>query len=192
MRTCRICGIEVNEENSYIKANGTKCKNCYNKHNNLLKMCKLCSKTRINYSIKDNKTLCRNCYIEENMGSDIVFDLLDKGSSKGEKEITKILKKKGKKFKAEHTFKDQGDFNEVITRCRFDFYLEEERTIIEFHGKQHYHYTPYFHRGGIMSFYKCLQRDFIKKIYCYYKGMKFIEIRYDENIECKINKHIKD
>ena len=187
MTICRDCRVEMTDDNKSRRNCKTQCRNCYNKQCNLLHTCK-CG-TRINYSIPNNKTLCRNCYIEENMGSDIVKELLDKGSSKGEKKIAKILKQQGREFKTEHTFKDQGDFNILIKRCRFDFYLPNERTIVEYHGRQHYKYYPnYFHKKGIMVFFNSITRDFIKKIYCYSKGIKFIEIRYDENIEVKLSK----
>ena len=52
---------------------------------------------------------------------------------------------------------------------------------IEFNGKQHYMYIPYFHKGGEIDFKKQQQRDLILKNHCIDNSIILIEIPYYEN-----------
>jgi len=62
--------------------------------------------------------------------------------SKGEAAIRRLLLAQGVKFERQYVLP------EVNLKLRYDFYLPESRTLIEFHGEQHYRYIPFFHRNG--------------------------------------------
>ena len=62
-------------------------------------------------------------------------------SSKGELVIKAILDKYNITDKQEYRIP------EVADELYYDFYLPEYRLLIEFHGKQHYEYIPFFHDG---------------------------------------------
>lgn len=59
---------------------------------------------------------------------------------------------------------------------KFDFYLSDFNTIIEFDGIQHYY--PYDKFGGIEGFNKTIESDNIKTQYCLNNNIKLIRIPY--------------
>lgn len=63
-------------------------------------------------------------------------------SSKGELILEEIFKK--------HNIQYEPQYNipEIINNYEIDFYLPEYRCLIEFHGRQHYEYIPFFHDGN--------------------------------------------
>lgn len=63
-------------------------------------------------------------------------------SSKGEQILDIIFKK--------HKIVIESQYNipEIVANYEIDFYLPEYRLLIEFHGKQHYEYIPFFHDGN--------------------------------------------
>ena len=179
-KTCNECSNR-RALSQYLKE-GLKCRTCRSKCEHGIRRCycEYCNGSMRCPHGHLNKHQCPVC--------NGLVDKLGERGSLGEQRIKNNITNKNIQFKREHRFQDQGEFNIVIARCRYDFYLPNHNIIIEYHGRQHYHYTPHFHRGGIMSFYNSIYRDFIKKIYCYSKGIKFIEIRYDENIEVALSK----
>ena len=80
--------------------------------------------------------------------------------SKGEEQIAAILKKNHIKFIKEKTFKDlkKGHY-------RFDFFLPDTNTVIEFNGQQHYTYTKSFYKTQ-GEWLAALERDRSKISYC--------------------------
>lgn len=62
--------------------------------------------------------------------------------SKGELVLEEIFKK--------YNIKAESQYNipEMVNNYKIDFYLPEYRLLIEFHGKQHYEYIPFFHDGN--------------------------------------------
>ena len=97
------------------------------------------------------------------------------------------------------TCKIHGDFEqtqEVFDGCKykrnlpFDFYLPELNICIEFDGKQHY--TPIKFFGGDDNYKKQKIRDNIKNEYCIKNNIKLFRIKYDENIEEKINEILNE
>ena len=67
--------------------------------------------------------------------------------SKGEQLVRSILEKAGIPFEQEKSFPNCKGYRG--TRLRFDFYLNHPlygRTLIEWHGRHHYEYTPHFHK----------------------------------------------
>lgn len=97
----------------------------------------------------------------------------------GEKKIAKFLDNNNILFEREKKF--EGCKNE--SHLRFDFYLPNMRTCIEFDGIQHFEPLTFF--GGVESFYKLQKKDKIKNNYCEDNYINLIRIRYDQldNIE---------
>lgn len=99
--------------------------------------------------------------------------------SKGEKGIEKYLKEKGIEYISQWS-----EHNCIYKkRLRFDFYLPELNLVIEFQGKQHYEYIPFFHRTK-KNYLNCQMRDLRKKEYCKEHKINYLEISYleQENI----------
>lgn len=94
--------------------------------------------------------------------------------SKGEKKIEDFLNKKSIKFTKQKKFADCKN----ILPLPFDFYLEEERTSIEYNGKQHYKEMEFF--GGKKSFQEQKKRDKIKVKYCKDNNIPLLIIPYTE------------
>lgn len=59
-----------------------------------------------------------------------------------------------------------------------DIYNEDLKLAIEFNGRQHYEYVPFFHKN-YEDFLTQRYRDEMKKVKCKENGIRLIEIRYD-------------
>jgi hypothetical protein len=68
-----------------------------------------------------------------------------------------------------------------------DFYIPELKLCIEFNGLQHYQYTPHFHES-IEHYQICAERDKVKERLVLNHDMRFEVIKYDDDIENKLNK----
>lgn len=70
-----------------------------------------------------------------------------------------------------------------------DFFIPNLKLGIEIHGRQHFEYTPYFHKTK-MGFLEHIKRDELKQQWCDKNSIKLIVLRYDEidlwrmQIEC--------
>lgn len=91
-------------------------------------------------------------------------------ASSGEITIRNILTNKGIKFEEQKTFPDC--VHQKL--LKFDFYLPDHNTVIEFHGIQHFEPVAYF--GGEEGFKLTQERDKIKKDYCVSHGINLIEL----------------
>lgn len=80
--------------------------------------------------------------------------------SKGEVEIENYLIMNNINYTSQKTF--DGCSNKSL--LRFDFYLPDHNTCIEYNGRQHYEVVEYF--GGIDNFIESQKRDKIKEQYC--------------------------
>lgn len=108
--------------------------------------------------------------------------------SRGEREIERILKKRGVKFTRQMKFDDC-----VYKRkLPFDFFIDELNIVIEFDGQQHFapvdfgcHDTNKVQK----NFELTKKRDAIKNDYCRAKGIRLIRIPYTDydNIETIID-----
>ena len=107
------------------------------------------------------------------------------GKSKCEVEIFNILKSNGIDFSTEKTFEDC----RYKYKLRFDFFIEESRTLIEYNGIQHYEAIEYF--GGLDSYKEVIIRDSIKAKWCLDNGYNLVVIKYTDDILSKICKLIK-
>jgi Zn finger protein HypA/HybF involved in hydrogenase expression len=103
--------------------------------------------------------------------------------SKGELVVRNYLLDNNIEFESQKKFIDCVYQNEL----KFDFYLPEYNTCIEYNGKQHYIPINYF--GGEKSFKYQLIRDKIKSEYCENNNIKLIIIKYDEDILEKLTNY---
>ena len=98
--------------------------------------------------------------------------------SKGEKAILFRLKDENIKVDTQKYFKGTG-------KKRFDFFVPTLNLVIEFNGRQHYEEIELW--GGKEGLKSVQKHDEIKKLYCIKNGIKFEVIRYDEDVETRMN-----
>lgn len=108
-------------------------------------------------------------------------------SSRGEKEVAKVLDEYCVNYIREHKFQNCKNKR----RLSFDFYLPNHNTCIEYQGRQHY--EPIKHFGGEEKFKESQFRDEIKRAYCKEKEINLVEIPYwsFKNIEDILMKELK-
>jgi len=100
--------------------------------------------------------------------------------SKSEKYINDILSKRRIQFTSQKTFED---FKNPLTNrpFRFDFYLNEINTVIEYDGKHHFESIPYW--GGD-EYLKIIKRvDVLKNEYCLNNSIPIFRINYKQNLK---------
>lgn len=102
-------------------------------------------------------------------------------SSKGENEIIIFFENNNIQYKHQKKF-NNCKYKNILP---FDFYLPKYNLCIEYDGKQHYESIKHF--GGNEEFEKRKIKDKIKTKYCKKNGIKLIRIKYNENIEEKLN-----
>ncbi len=93
--------------------------------------------------------------------------------TRGERRVSRILEKIGVKYKREVKFNGC----EYKKPLRFDFFIEEKNTCIEYDGILHYKYVPGVH-STYDNFVESSARDIIKDIYCVNSGINLIRIPY--------------
>lgn len=104
-------------------------------------------------------------------------------NSRGENEISRILKNKSINFKPGKRFTgctNAGTGKQCMT-LPFDFYLPEINTCIEYDGRQHYEPVDQF--GGEQGFLETQARDRIKNKYCEDNGIELIRVPYTINMK---------
>lgn len=97
--------------------------------------------------------------------------------SKGEKEISKILKELNINFIEQKTF-DSCLNNKTGRLLKFDFYVPSKNLLIEYDGEQHYRPVEFF--GGTKEFINRQSLDKIKNRYANDNGFKLLRIPYYE------------
>ena len=95
--------------------------------------------------------------------------------SKGEDKISQLLKENNIKFESQKYF-TSCKIPESNQPLRFDFYLPDYNTIIEYDGKQHFKPIQYF--GGEEGFKKRQFYDSFKNNWCKQNNIKIIRIPY--------------
>ena len=104
--------------------------------------------------------------------------------SRGEEDVKKWLDNKNIKYTVQHKFPN----------CKnklplpFDFYLTDYNICIEYDGRQHY--TKVW--GDFKSYEEQIKRDTIKNDYCQKNNITLLRIKYDENINNKLNTIMKN
>lgn len=116
-------------------------------------------------TISNRTTLNRNCPICQ--------------ESKGEKEVSNILRKYNIKYNRQKIYNDLIGIGGGL--LRFDFYLLDYNILIEYQGEQHYDNNWY----NKESQQKTKLHDALKRKYCCNNNIKLIEISYKDfqNIE---------
>jgi hypothetical protein len=99
-----------------------------------------------------------------------------KSESKGElickDTVEKIFNKKFNKIRSNFLKNDVTSQN-----LELDMYNDELKLAIEYNGKQHYEFVPYFHKNH-ESFLNQRYRDEMKKVKCDKQGIKLITVPY--------------
>lgn len=109
--------------------------------------------------------------------------------SKGELRIQNWLDKHLIVYKAQFRFKECKDKRSLP----FDFYLPTYNICIEFQGKQHYDQNYYKWRNNSFKNFKTQQKhDQIKRDFCKNKGIKLLEIKYNEEVENKLENFFRN
>lgn len=72
----------------------------------------------------------------------------------------------------------------------YDFYLPNQKVLIEYQGRQHYEPVDYF--GGEAKFRKQQQHDKMKRNYAEHKGYQLVEVDYHFNTIGKVTKYLSD
>ena len=104
--------------------------------------------------------------------------------SKGEVFIENYLKDNNIEYYTQKTF----DMCKYVNKLKFDFYLPEYDTCIEFDGEQHFKPIRYF--GGKPAFELQKIKDNIKNEYCSKNNIQLVRFRYDNKFE-KISEDLK-
>lgn len=105
---------------------------------------------------------------------------------KGEKIIRDLLIDNNIEFTMQKTFEDC----RLVNKLKFDFYIENINTCIEFNGEQHYKPIEFF--GGVEKYEHQIIIDKTKKKYCKNKNINLLIISYkDINIIKDILKNNK-
>lgn len=106
---------------------------------------------------------------------DILLRCKKNNDSKGEMICRQFLNKYFKK----PFIKVRNLYNPVTNQyLELDCYNSELNLAVEYQGKQHYKYTPYFHKN-FESFRNQQYRDELKRIFCKDLGITLIEVPYD-------------
>lgn len=89
--------------------------------------------------------------------------------SYGENRVEEVLIKLGVEYQTEWTI-GGGE----LTKLRYDFYLPEYRSCIEFDGSQHFKVVDRW--GGDDALKGIMVRDMVKNHYCFYKSIELLRI----------------
>ena len=103
--------------------------------------------------------------------------------SKGVHDITKFLNINNIKYIREHFYEDCKNINYL----RFDFFLPETNTLIEYDGRQHFESVDIW--GGEDALLKIKINDEIKNNYCIKNRIPLLRISYLEDVNTKLNEY---
>jgi len=158
----KICNIIFNNTLDFSRSE------CVTSNDKMEVFCKKCNSSFTQYKCHLVRGVgCQRCSKEEK-------------ESKPEKRITKILLDKGIEFNKEHSF----DGCVYKKKLRFDFFIPNINTCIEYQGEQHYRPIEIF--GGIKAYELQIEKDNVKREYCKNNNIQLIEIAYSDNIEEKL------
>lgn len=102
-------------------------------------------------------------------------------TSKGEIKIENILKEKNINYICQKKFNGCVDKKELL----FDFYLPKYNMCIEYDGEQHYNKFRFEKNNDGLN--DRIKKDIIKNEYCINNNIHLLRIKYNENIEEKMN-----
>ena len=126
---------------------------------------------------KDIKVRCNICgFIQSKKPTNLLKNgycpKCGKSPSRGEDIISRWLDEKNIAYERQKYFKTWN-----IGIHYFDFYLPDYSLVIEYHGKQHYEFNPYFHKNEENFFY-CQNKDLEKKETAIKNGINYLSIKY--------------
>jgi len=106
--------------------------------------------------------------------------------SKGEQQISKWLQK-------HHvTYCSQTIFEKCVSKrgrkMPFDFYLPDQNLCIEFDGRQHFESIP--HWGGDIGLQTIQENDNRKNEFCAQEDIQLLRIKYDQDINSILTRHV--
>ena len=104
--------------------------------------------------------------------------------SHGEKFIQNYLNKHGIPYESQKKFNDLKD----KAYLSYDFYLPEQKVLIEYQGQQHYEECSYF--GGKEKFRNQQLHDKLKREYAKNNGYKLLELHYSLDTQELVNKYL--
>lgn len=174
---CPMCaGTNKKSQNEYIESVNALNSNIevvgkyINAKTPILHMCKVCNNywTATPHNILSG-TGCPSC-----------------NESHGERTVKNYLTNMCVSFKEQYTF--DGCKNKKL--LPFDFYLPDCNVCIEYDGIQHFEPVDAF--GGQSYFDKVIKHDAIKTNYCIKNGIPLVRIRYDEDVEKKLDEFLNN
>ena len=197
LHRCRMCGNEwMAYPNNILKGKG--CKKCFDKKNADHRR-----KTNDYYARQvaslNNNIIALGTYISARTPIlhrcaicgyewDITPDNILRGHgcpmcsySNGEKAIQEYLRSRLIDFRRQYIFDDCKNKKSL----RFDFYIPDTNTCIEYDGIQHFEPVEYF--GGVEAFIIRQRNDAIKNDYCLSHGIILLRIKYDQDINSVLN-----
>ena len=110
--------------------------------------------------------------------------------SKGEVACKAALERIYSPYKFHSTWPEWLRNPETGCLLELDLYNEELGIAVEFHGQQHYKYTPFFHKKGLTDFESQIRRDHYKINLCDEHGVWLIVVPYNTP-EDKIENYIR-
>ncbi|MFA5586052.1 MAG: hypothetical protein WDA02_05840 [Saccharofermentanales bacterium] len=191
---CTEHGVFEQRPNDHLSGYGCiKCSNRNNKKDDCIMNFNKIHNNKYDYSLidyKNNKTKIKIICKEHGIFEQRPDNHLNNGcpfcnESNGEKLIKTILNRKKIKYEYQKKFKDC----KYIKTLSFDYYLPNKNICIEYDGKQHYESISFF--GGDDTLKKQQERDQIKNEYCKNNNIHLLRIKYNENIEEKLNEFLK-
>jgi len=200
---CYKHGIFEQTPHKHLKGQGCPICNIENLANNkrlsidkLIKISSFVHNNKYDYSLvnyKNNKTKIKIiCPVHGEFKQNPSIHMAGSGcpkckQSNGEKVIINYLNENKIKYFYQKTFEECKYKNKL----KFDFYLPELNTIIEFDGQQHFKPNNFF--GGIDEFKKLNIKDSIKNNFCIKNGIYLLRIPYYniDSIELILNNKLK-
>lgn len=193
------CGTIQNIQYQNFKGNGQRCYKCTMERNNERsrltfddindKIKKVHGDEYIAHDISDYRNIHSSVYIKHNICNNVfqmqIHNLcINKRTctfcqtkQSGEDKIVEILTENNIYFEREKIFKELG-------RLRFDFFLPEYNTLIEYDGIQHFKPIDFF--GGESQLEYVQSNDSKKNQFCTDNNIRLVRIRYDEPIDSKV------
>jgi len=193
---CPIHGIFEQQPNQHLNRNG--CISCRNDNrrkplNKFIEQANTIHNNKYDYSLADYKN--SNINIKIICPIHGVFEQTPSrhlkylgcsicNESVGERKIRLFLEANNIDYIYQKRFKNCKN----KSKLPFDFYLPKYNICIEFDGKQHYELNSFF--GGEDGLIYRKKLDEIKNKFCEENNIKLLRIRYDENVEEKLNNYL--
>jgi len=106
---------------------------------------------------------------------------ISSGEHECKRVVEKIFNKEFKKIRPDFLKNTITSNDTTIYNLELDCYNDELKLAIEYNGRQHYEYVPFFHKNK-EAFYNQKYRDEFKRIKCKENGVILIEVPYTISI----------